>query len=561
MTQPLKTQAALAVLLISTTSAWGWGWDPVGDVKKAAENVGKAVEKAAQDTGKTVEKAAQDTGKTVEKAAQDTGKTVEKAAQDTGKTVEKAAQDTGKTVEKAAQDTGKTIEKAAQDTGKTIEKAGRDTEAEIGRAGKNLEEAAHAIGKYVERTVQGTGRTLSSAEKRVREGKVVDAIWHLSTDQFKEAEANAAKATQESSLIRTVGQVAASAYGGPGGAAAYASWYTFRETGDADLALRVGIITGATSAAFSAAGKMPSETANELARKAAVTGAIGGLAVAASGGDEAAIREGFLLAGGMVLVQDGYKRVAGSDLDARSSQGDAYCMSSVGEDCSPPGSSYIRDKDGNIQYELDSSGKPLKDKPLVDIRKTDPRRPHVGNWSTKSEANWNHERGKFMTSVSRIPGMNAMSVFHDQWAVSWDMNTLTSVGTIAPAVVLTYTGTGTQYFELLRKTAADKKQAPGKATAQIVPVESSVPEERNLMRVLTSDSVKTSYVCSQGQMSRSIVVEVPTEKADFACRVVYLTDKTQSVLWSAKNDASYCDPKAREFISKQIDWGWACFSR
>lgn len=543
MIQPLKTHLGLTVLLLCTSSAWGWGWDPVGDVKKAAENVGKAVEKAAQDTGKTVEKAAQDTGKTLEKAAQDTGKTVEKAAQDTGKTVEKAAQDTGNTIEKAAQDTGKTIEKAGQDTG-----------AEIGRAGKNLEEAAQAIGKYIERTAQGTGRTLSSAEKRVREGKVVDAIWHLSTDQLKETEANAAKATQESSLIRTVGQVAASAYGGPGGAAAYASWYTFRETGDADLALRVGIITGATSAAFSAAGKMPSETANELARKAAVTGAIGGLAVAASGGDQAAIREGFLLAGGMVLVQDGYRRVAGSELDARSSQGEAYCMSSVGEDCSPPGSSYIRDKDGNIQY--DSSGKPL-----VDIRKTDPRRPHVGNWSTKSEANWNHERGKFMTSVSRIPGMNAMSVFHDQWAVSWDMNTLTSVGTIAPAVVLTYTGTGTQYFELLRRTSTDKKQASGKTPAPIVPVDSSVPEERNQMRVLTSDAAKTSYVCSQGKISRTIVVEVPPQKVDFACRVIYLTDRTQSVPWSAKNDASYCASKAREFISKQMKWGWACFSR
>jgi hypothetical protein len=44
-----------------------------------------------------------------------------------------------------------------------------------------------------------------------------------------------------------VGQVAATAYGGPGGAAAYAAWYAYRATGgDAETALRVALITGAT---------------------------------------------------------------------------------------------------------------------------------------------------------------------------------------------------------------------------------------------------------------------------------------------------------------------------
>lgn len=536
---------------------------------ETVSNAGKAVEQTVQETGKTAEKAVQDTGKTAEKAAQDTGRTIEKAGQDTGRTIEKAGQDTGRTIEKAAQDVGNTIEKAGQDTGRTIEKAGQDTEAEARRAGKNLEEAAHAIGKYMERSVQGTGRTLSSAERRVREGKVVDAMWHLATEHLQESENSAAKATQESSIIRTVGQVAASAYGGPAGAAAYASWYTYRETGDADLALRVGIITGVTSTAFAAAGKMPSETTDELAKKAVVTGAIGGLAVAASGGDEKAIKEGFFLAGGMVIVQDGYKRFTKSDLDARSSQGEAYCMASVGEECSPPGSAYIRDANGDIQY--DSSGRPL-----VDVTKTDPHRPHVGNWSKKSEASWNHERGKFMTSVSRIPGMNAMSVFHDQWAVSWDMNALTTVGTIAPAIVLTYTGTGTQYYELLRKTAVEKGRTVSASheaitTVQLSPTNSAVSVNANMarqstykdrnLRAVSSEIVESSYICAKKQKSRSIIVEGSSPKKYFACRVLYLSEKANSVIWWALYNKNFCAPKSRSLVEKQVRMGWSCFSR
>src|SRR5262249_24443588 len=260
-----------------------------------------------------------DVGKAIEKGAQDAGKGIEKGAQDAGKTIEKGAQDAGKTIEKGAHDAGKAIEKGAHDTGKTYEKAGQDVVT-----------AGRAIGKFIERQLKGYGDTLSDAEQRVREGKVVDAFWHVYTDPAKHMEYNAAKATQESNIVKTVGQVAATAYGGPGGAAAYAAWTTYRQTGDAELALRVGFITGAASAGFSAAGQLPATTPAQIAQKTIVTGAIGGLAVAAAGGDEAAIREGFLKSGGMVLVQTGYQKMTGDPIDARASQGEPYCMATVG---------------------------------------------------------------------------------------------------------------------------------------------------------------------------------------------------------------------------------------
>jgi hypothetical protein len=380
-------------------------------------------------------------GKTIEKGAHDTGKAIEKGAHDTGKSVEKGAHDAGKTLEKAAQDTGKALEKATQDTGKTIEKAGQD----VGTAGV-------AIARFVERELKGVGESLSAAEKRIREGKFVDAMWHLGTDQIKHTEANAAKAAQESNIIRTVGQVAATAYGGPGGAAAYAAWYTYRATGDADMAIRIGLITGATSAGFNAAGDLPANTAGQIARKAVVTGAIGGLAVAAAGGDADAVRDGFLLSGGMVLIQTGYKEVTGQPIDGRVSRGEAYCMATVGAECSPPKDAYLRDARGNILYDE-------KGEPRVDVTKTDPLRPHVGTWAKAGDTPiiGAGERSAIMTAVSRVPGMNAMAFFHDQWSVSWDMNAFTNVATIVPAVVVTYTGTGAPFFDKLQQSTTERR--------------------------------------------------------------------------------------------------------
>ena len=363
----------------------------------------------------------------------------DKAAQDTGKALDKATQDSGKAIEKATQDIGKTAEKALHDTGKTAEKAGQDVVV-----------AGRAIGEFVQNQIRGYGDSLSDAEKRVREGKIVGAIWHASTDDFKHTDQNAAKAAQESVILRTVGQVAATAYGGPGGAAAFAAWYTYHQTGDAELALRIGLITGAASAGFSAAGQLPSGTATQLAQKVIVTGAIGGLAVAAAGGDEAAVRDGFLLSGGMVLVQEGYQKATHHDLDARASKGGPYCMATVGAKCSPDVSAYERDANGNILYDE-------KGDPKVDVTKTDPRRTHVGTWAKAGDApivGVNEQSGT-MIAVSKVPGMNAMSVFHDQWSVSWDMDAFTRVVTIVPAVVLTYTGTGAPYYDTLQQASVN----------------------------------------------------------------------------------------------------------
>lgn len=395
-------------------------------------------------------------GRAIDKGKNDVGKGVEKTAQDTGKTVEKAAHDTGHTFEKAAQDTGKTVEKAAQDTGKTIEKAVQDT----GKAGET-------VYKFGVRQVESIGDSVKDADKRLREGKFVDAIWHFTTDPLKHGEENAAKAAQESDIVRVAGQIAASAYGGPGGAAAYGAWLAYNQTKDVGLALRVGAITGAAAYATGAVGNIPNANAGVIAEKTIMAGAIGGVAVAAAGGDQQAIQEGFLKAGGAVLVQSVYEVQTEHKLDARASKGDAYCMAAVDTTvaCAPPKEAYEKiGPDGRAS--VGENGLPK-----VDVRKTEPinpdpmksepMRPHVGTWAKPGEAPiiGTQETSKFMITVSKFPGMNAMAMLHDHVSYSMNFDPVTNVWTIVPATAVTYYGTGAPVEDQIRKAAEDEKKS------------------------------------------------------------------------------------------------------
>jgi hypothetical protein len=187
--------------------------------------------------------------------------------------------------------------------------------------------------------------------------------------------------------VGLAGQIAASAYGGFGGAAAYAAWLTYNETKDVGLALRVGAITGAAAYATGEVAKIPNTTAQgavdagAIAEKTIMAGAIGGVAVAAAGGDKQALQEGFLKSGGVMLVQSAYEVETKHPLDARASKGDAYCMAAVDPSaaCAPPLKA----------YEMGPDGKPVVGNdglPKVDVRETDPRAPHVGTWATNADS-------------------------------------------------------------------------------------------------------------------------------------------------------------------------------
>ena len=184
----------------------------------------------------------------------------------------------------------------------------------------------------------------------MRDGKVVDAIWHLSTDRAKHTEENAAKAALESNVSSDGGLSHGVSVRPWRWAAAYAAWLAYKQTGDAEFAVRAGLLTGAVSAGFGKVRKLPNTTAAEITNKTLVAGVIGGVAVAAAGGDEDAIRDGFLGAGGMILVQAGYERYTTHPLDARGFVGEPYCMATLNPkaDCAPDISAYELNEKGQI---------------------------------------------------------------------------------------------------------------------------------------------------------------------------------------------------------------------
>ena len=356
-------------------------------------------------------------------------KTVEKATQDAVKTVEKAAQDAGKTAEKAVQDAGKTAEKAVQDTGKTVEKAFHDTVKETERAGKNVNDLAISVGHFLENQTQSLGETLSDAEKRVREGKLIDAIWHLATDPVKHTEDNVAEALIESSLLNNIATAAASIYGGPKGAAAYAAWYTYKQTGDLELALKSGIIAGATAQGISMVNGMPSD---EIIKKTLASASIGGAAVAASGGDEKAIIEAFVKGGALSAARNKYKEMTKQEIEGRA-----------------PTKSAVAKLDPKVKHQysilLDKEGNPILDSnnnEQINITSMPREISHVGiatnaaNTSLVSGA----ETSTSMQLLAKLPYLNDMAYYHDQWAAIAQMGGVEIVATIVPATILTVTG-------------------------------------------------------------------------------------------------------------------------
>lgn len=347
--------------------------------------------------------------------------------------------------------TGKPVGTTAVKTEKELERGAHRVSAETKRTGENVEDAGKAIARYVEAQAEGLGDLARQTERRVRRGQLSDAIWHAAVDPIKTAERSAAEAARQSTILQSAGAIAATAYGGPGGAAAYTAWLTYRETGDADAAFKAGLLAGATSAGVSAVGNIPGDSAGEIAKKTILAGSIGGTAVAAAGGDEEAVVEGFVKSGGMILIQEGYRQAIGQQMDTRASVGEPYCMATVAADCSPNTEAYVRDANGKIQ--TDAAGKPM-----VDIRKTDLRRPHVGTWAKDGKTSLGSEQSPLMIGISKWPAMNAMAVGHDHLVVTWDLNTFQSVATIAPAIVVTYYGTQAPTLDKIEKTVVNEEK-------------------------------------------------------------------------------------------------------
>ena len=214
------------------------------------------------------------------------------------------------------------------------DRATRDAAQNITKSANDIVEAANASVRFAERSIKGTGEVLSKAEERLRDGKVVDALWHLGTDHLQTSNENAAAFMAESEVARQAAQTLAASYGGPAGSAAFAAWYAYNASGrNVEKALLAGVYSYAVGTQASKINAMPSNTISETAKKAASVAAMRGLAVAAAGGSRQDALNAAMQAGGSIIVQSGGAYVSKEFGEPAKSGTDSFCMEATKASC------------------------------------------------------------------------------------------------------------------------------------------------------------------------------------------------------------------------------------
>lgn len=134
------------------------------------------------------------------------------------------------------------------------------------------------------------------------------------------------RVAQAFSLGNATAQLAESVYGGAPGGAAYAAWWAYRQPGATpEQALAVGWLagTGIRAAQNDADG---TGATSQVSQRTSLAAALGGVAMAAAGGDDSALRGLFFDTGATVLVRDGAQ---------------VYCLSATGQ-CKQPAAKATR---------------------------------------------------------------------------------------------------------------------------------------------------------------------------------------------------------------------------
>lgn len=438
-------------------------------------------------------------------------------------------QNTVRTFNTAIRDTEAAVQKAGNDAYATYVKAWRDGEREARTAVEDAAEAVNAAARFQERQMKAYVENLQRAERRLREGKVIDAAWHVGSDRLGSDEENFFKATQESKVINAAASSAAAAYGGPGGAAAYASWSAYRTTGDVNFALRAGMLAGATAQAGTYTEKMPDGTLGQVAKKATVAGAMGGIAVAAAGGDEQAITKAFLASGGTVIVQRSKDAVNGYSPKAKAALQIVDCVSARDTDCF-----------SKTQYAKDGA-KFIRDKVGKPVLSSQPVQAGVRAWTTVDRASPEGRRLAEIARNSKLPGREAIPVLNNQYLLTWALDAKGS----APAVVLTEVGKRSPY---LFKTHYTRSDEAAKLAAERV-----LQQLRNHAAV-----VKTvRYVCTIQGEDRTIISGPGS--GGVGCESSYnRPGHPKEVLWIAGKLTDKCLRRAEAQVTTFRRQGFIC---
>jgi len=74
-------------------------------------------------------------------------------------------------------------------------------------------------------------------------------------------------------------------------------------------------------------------------------------------------------------------------------------------------------------------------------------------------------------------------------------------------------------------------------------------------------AVADGWTCEQSGLTRQVTLYYPDAPATLPCEVYYSKPSENALpkrLWSARNEAGYCERKAREFVATLEQLGWSC---
>lgn len=450
------------------------------------------------------------------------------------------------------------LRKAGGDAERSIRQAGGDAARELKATQREVEGAATATYRFTVRQAEGSVESVRQAERRFREGKVIDAVWHLGLQPAQNTSDNAAKAATESAVVATVMSVAASTYGGPAGSAAYAAWLAYYQTGgDVNAALRVGLTAAvkAYGSEFAAAPDPATAGLSDTFKHAAVGGAMSGLAVAAAGGSPEEINKTMIATAGSILVQDGYRSLSqnASVAEFTKAAKQVYCLKSAverSEDVSCPSlKDYVTDAQGRLAM-LDTSGVVQ----YVDMAKEIPgadwllisKQEALAKAADMAGINLDQipvkaidEKVKAaVLAANKMKSANMVALLEDRWALSYDAGRVVSQvnAAVAPSVLLTFTGVS----PALVAAASDAAKA----------LDAPLPTQPQEI-----------VSCAKGESIERIWVAKGKEAQDLRCVVGHELNDVVGAAWYAKNDGNFCQPKMLEMAKALVAKGYSCAGR
>ena len=446
-------------------------------------------------------------------------------------------------IDQASRDGFKTSSKNAQGLVSLGERGWKKSSGQTRKDFKELTNAARAAERFQKRQNKADQDLLGKGSRKLLKGAPIGELWQTAVDHTHASDDNLAKATQESALLAAVAQAAATFYGGPAGAAAYAAWSTYHATGDANLAFRAGIIAALSNQAGASVSTMPTGTMSEVLKKAALAGSMGGIATAAAGGDEKAVKEAFLRSAGNVLIQAGNSKLTQYSPTAKNAVDTVQCVSARDVDCLSR-TRWAKDAQGKL--EKLANGSPY-------VAKLKSAQEQAAAWSAYAKGSVEEQKAKYLTPLSKIPQTDAIPLFNNRWVLTSTLGTKATPEEGVPTVVLTYVGPDAPvYSKTTYNVPGEKPFTVGSAPP--------TREHSGLSSAQAQPTTHATFVCSALGYNRTIVV---TDTAP-GCKSIYRKEGgVAQTLWntSLPGKIPVCMAESEKVLVKLRQASFKCSSR